>query len=325
MAAVPVRTVFALGAAVILLGLTGGACSLADRSPDAGRSGTTEAPSTPATAPGPTLTTAGAAPRVVLRFRFRPGMTQTVAVTTDVGVTETEPQGPQTVDPPPVVQTLQFRVDSVATDGTARITFRVTKADVGRGNALSETEAAAYRNALQSLVGIRGSGQLSPLGQFEVADLSVPAGVGPSVRSQVDTLRNQVSNLAPVLPSEPVGVGASWTAETTTSLGGATVSQAVSYTVTAVDGDHISYRSTSSATASRQPLALTGLPDGTVASLVSSDLTGTGTGTLDLTSVVSASSTATAGTQVIEVAAGDAPPTSTSQRIMITTRSRPAG
>lgn len=321
----PARTALAIGALVALLGLIAGACSLVGHSDSTNRAtSTTVATSTSTTAPGPALTATGAAPLIALRFRLRAGTTQTVAVTTDVGVTEMEPQGPQTVDPPPVIQTLRFRVGSVARDGTARVSFRVIGVEIGRGNALSDAETATYREALGSLMGIGGSGRLSPLGQFRVDRLSVPADVGPSVRSQVATLRNQVSELAPALPSQPVGVNASWTTKTTTSLGGATVNQSVTYTVTAIDGDRIAYRSTSTATASRQPLAFSGLPDGTVATLASSNLIGTGSGTLDLTSVAAVSSTTISGTQVIEVATGAAPPTSTTQNITVATRSQPA-
>jgi hypothetical protein len=320
----PARTAFFVAVLAAVLAVAGSGCSLVDgghdRSSNLRRSAGDPTPSTGA---GPTLSTAGSAPRVALRFRLRRGSTAQVAITTDVGVTQAGPAGPQTVDPPPVVQTLRFRVGTVASDGSAEVAFEVTGADVGRGNALSAAEVATYRDALGVLKGIHGTGTLSPLGQFRVDQLAVPPGVSPSVRSQVDALRNQVSNLAPVLPSDAVGVGGSWTAATTTTVGGATVQQSVTYTVTAVDGDRIAYRSMTTATAARQPLALPGLPAGTVATLVSSTLTGTGTGTLDLTSVASKATTVASGTQVVEVATGTGSPTTATQQLTTSSRSQP--
>jgi hypothetical protein len=319
---VPARTPFTLGVLAAVLCVSVSACSLVGGSHDRS-SRAAGAPGASTTQPGPALTATGTAPRVALRFRLRRGSTEQVAITTDVGVTQPGPAGPQTVDPPPVVQTLRFRVGSVASDGTAEINFEVVEADVGRGNALSDAEIATYRHALGALKGIRGSGTLSPLGQFRVGQLGVPADLSPSVRSQVDALRNQVSGLAPTLPSEPVGVGASWTATTATSVGGATVHQSVTYTVTAIDRNKISYRSATTATAARQPLALPGLPDGTVATLVSAALAGTGTGTLDLASVASTSSTTATGTQAIEISTATAAASTTTQQVTATTRSQP--
>lgn len=282
---------------------------------------TTSTTSTTIERSAPKLTTNGSAPRVALRLTPVSGSSEEVAITTDLAIFEDT--GPQTVDPPPVVQIIRVRVGDVAADGGAAVSFGVTDVTVGRGNALTAAEQLTYTAELAKLVGIRGSGRLSPSGRFDAGRLSVPDGIGPSTRAQVQTLGAQVAQLAPSLPADPVGVGASWTAEATTVLGGATVVQSTTTTVTAIDGPRVSYTSTTRSRADRQPLTLAGLPAGTSATLASSELTGTGSGVLDLTRVTSASTTQASGTQVVEVRTGDGTVTSTAQRLTVATRSEP--
>lgn len=310
-------TTLLLGA--ILIATIGGAgCASSDRATAPPTSATT---TTTTVVDGPELIESGSAPLVSLRLKLTKGSKQDLVVTTDVGVSEDGPAGPQTVDPPPVVQTIRLRVGAVAADGTARVSFEVIDATVGRGNALTPAEDLTYTAALAGLRGIGGSGRLSPQGHLDAVELSLPTDVGPSVRAQVASLRSQITRLTPSLPNEPVGVGGSWSSESTTSLGGATVTQSVTTTITAITGDQVSYRSTTRSTAARQPLPAVGLPTGTTATLASSELNGTGTGTLDLATLASTSSTTASGTQVIEFQPADGPSTSSAQRLAVATRS----
>lgn len=298
-------------------------CSLVhhDEATKRGPAPTTAPAATTTVVPGPLLVSAGAEPQRRLRLRLTPGSTATLAVTTDLAVTEDAASGPQTVDPPAIVQTVRERVARLRADGTAAISFRVMAVGVGEGNALTPTEASELTAALQPITGIRGSGRLTMRGGLSEVRFTVPRGLPAAVASQVSALRNQVESLTPALPAEAVGVGGSWKTDTTTVLGGVTVKQSVTTRITAIEGDVVRYEAASTAVAQRQPIALDGLPDKAIATLASSSLAGAAQGQIDLRSLRATSTTSIAGIQVVEVRQPGAPPAILNQRLTISTRS----
>lgn len=318
-----VRSSLGAGTVLVALATSLTGCSRVHHDdPTTPTSTTTTAPA-PATTvvPGPLLVSAGAEPQQKLRLRLTAASTTTLAITTDLAVIQDAASGPQTVDPPPIVQTLRQRVGRVRPDGTSAITFRVMTVGIGEDNALTPSESLELTTALQPLRGIRGSGRLTPQGRVSDVRFTVPPGLPTSVASQVSTLRSQVESLAASLPTEAVGVGGSWRTDSTTVLGGVTVKQAVTTRITAIEGDIVRYSATSTALAARQPLPPSDLPAGATATLASSSLTGTAEGELDLRSLRATSTTSLAGTQVVEVQRPGSPVATLHQRVAVTTRS----
>lgn len=275
-----------------------------------------------ATTAGPKLVDAGAAPRTVLLLRPREGTTTTVAVTTDLAVTQELSTGDRRVDPPPVTQTIAYRVGAGDDEG-ATVAFRVEDVTVAtRGTDLTPAEVIELTDALKPIRGLEGRGRLAVDGRFADVELDVPSGLAAGVRAQLAALRDQLGALGPRLPAEAVGVGASWTTQDTTELAGVELQQTTTFEVTGIDDDMVTYRSTSTASGDRQPLRVDGLATGAGAELVSARLTGTATGSIDLTAPVGPLKSDVAGTQVIEISAAKVAPRRLTQRVSAAVRVR---
>lgn len=308
-------------------------CSLAgDADPAASGTAPAAAATTSAAGPrggqaastGPELLSAGDEPRTALRFALTEGSISTVSVTTDVASVQGEAALARTIDPPPVTQTLRYRVGKVSGDG-ALVAFRVTSVAVdAAGTDLGPDQALTLTKALQAAEGITGSGHLSATGSFSDARLEVPAGVPAATRADVDALPGQIAQLQPVLPTEPVGVGGSWRSTDTATIAGVTVDQTTTYTVTAIEGSSVRYRSSFAATGHRQNLPSEGLAPGATLELVSSEASGEGRGTIDLTSLAQTAATHATATQVLTLTAPSSTPQRLGQRLELATRVRPA-
>lgn len=307
-----------IAAAALVVGCTGSDGS------DGGRDGGPAA-STSTTFPtpaGPTLDDAGAAPRTALRLHLTEGTTARVSYTTDLSVTQATATTTSQLDPPPVAQTVAYRVGRVDATG-AEVTFSVTAVDVAEaGTSLTPAAVLLLQDDLKDLVGIAGRGHLSDRGHLDRIAFQLPSGLSTTVRSQVEALEGQLGDLVPTLPVEAVGVGASWQATDTTTVGGVTTDRTTTYELTAVDGDTVSYASTTTYATEAQDVDLSGLPGGTTARLVTSDVGGTARGTMDLASPAHTVAAEATGTQVLDLVTGSAAPVRLSQRIRLATRVR---
>lgn len=260
---------------------------------------TTEAPK--ATADPPELLDAGAEPRQPLRVAYTEGDEATVTFTSDLQVRQDSKGRTQRIDSPPIAQTLRYEVGAVDDDG-ARLTIRIEAIGAkGKGTGLDDEQIQAIDEQLAPLVGLEATATATPLG--ELADLSFdpPEDLDAPLATQLDALEEQLPALGPGLPSEPVGVGASWRTTSTTTVGGAAVATTSTITVTAIADGSVAYTSTIRTSAEPQDLALSGLADGTTARLTASDVEGTGTGSMGLDHVALALRTRLRGTQAITI------------------------
>lgn len=286
-------TVAGTAALVLLLGTVTG-CGLFDGGSDAstattaaGRTTTSTATTSttePVAAPTVTLTDPGAEPRQALALAYRTGDQTTVRFTSDLAVEQTVDGRRQRLDSPPITQTLTYRVGTVTSRG-ARLTITVAAvAAQPKGSGLSPDEVAKIDAQLAPLVGLRATGLLAPDGRFTSLRFRVPTGLDQDLAAQVRALESQLGALAAPLPTEPVGVGATWTATSRSDIAGVAATATTTYTVTAVSADEVSYSMALTSTAEPQDLTLAGLASTTSARLTSSSITGSGTGTLSLRS-----------------------------------------
>lgn len=280
------RVAAAVVSTVLLAATTG--CGLFDGGSESSATSTTAPPTTaaststtaPAEAPAVTLTDPGAEPRQALALSYRTGDQTTVRFTSDLAVDQTVAGRRQRLDSPPITQTLTYRVGTVTSRG-ARLTVTVAAVEVQpKGSGLSADQVASMERSLAPLVGLRATGLLAPDGRFTSLRFRSPTGLDADVRAQVRAIESQLGTLGAPLPAEPVGVGAIWTATSTATIAGVVTTATTTYTVTAVSADEVRYTTRLTSTARPQDLQLAGLPAGTTARLVSSSITGTGTGSL---------------------------------------------
>lgn len=243
----------------------------------------------------------GRAPLVPLRLQFREGDTTKVALTIDLSVDQTSGTSHAELAAPAVREVATLTVDGVRR-GEAMVSLTFDEATVVRDpGELSAEEADAIDRGLAALTDVRGSGRISEFGELSAFRYDLPEGLDPGVRTTLEGARGQLDALALPLPAEPVGVGARWRSTTTSRVGGFPLRQETTYEITGIQDGSVTYRAEIRQYAQDQPVALDDLPPGTTAHLVSSRLTGTATGTMDLTSVAATARSSLAGTQVIDL------------------------
>jgi hypothetical protein len=178
----------------------------------------------------------GDEPRQALRVAYTQGDEAQITFTSDLQITQKNGKRTQRLNSPPISQTLTYTVGKVGDDG-AELTIRIDAiAAKGKGTGLTQEELDALDEELQPMVGGEGTGLVTPLGELQEFAFDVPDGVSETVAAQLDALGDQIPALGPALPSDPVGVGASWRTTSTTSAGGAELETVSTVTVTAITG-----------------------------------------------------------------------------------------
>lgn len=230
-------------AALLLVGLAG----LVACSGDDDEAGGTPSPTATTVATTTTVPEAdvqvqdpGAEPRRELRYRLAEGTSTLATFTTDLELEQERGGVRQRLDAPPVRQALEHRVASVANDGTATVESEVVALEVrAEGTGLTSAEVDELQRQLDPLARSTSTLQVGTRGEilgFEPAgadggaeaDAEAPDGAG-------DDLVAAVLGLAPVLPEEPLGLGARWEVVTEVELDGRTATVRRTYDLTALD------------------------------------------------------------------------------------------
>lgn len=153
----------------------------------------------------------GAAPRRALQLRLRPGTTETMEIGQALRVV-TDIDGRRAENTVRYYIAMRVDVLAVRADGQATVAYTVDHADIEDGQGFDPTVRAKLVGPLSEMAGLRSEGQLSPHGTWSDIGVSVPPGVSAEARKQFDQLHDSLGKFAARLPSQPVGVGARWSA-----------------------------------------------------------------------------------------------------------------
>jgi Family of unknown function (DUF6263) len=223
------------------------------------------------------LLEAGAEPRQVLRLHPKAGDKQTVtmSVATDMTMTMGAMQTPMKM--PAMNTALEVAVQSVSPAGD--ITYQVV---MGETTMPAETDALpqmvdALKAALGGVKGQSGSFTVSSRGINRQSALNMPTEANPQAGQAIDRLKDTLAHLTPVLPEEPVGVGARWAVRMLLKSQGMTINQTTTYQVVSLDRNQLALKTTLTQNAPRQKIESPAAP-GMKLDLVK--MTGQGSGQL---------------------------------------------
>ncbi len=177
----------------------------------------------------------GSGQRQPLRYRFESGRTETARLDSTVQVNLVAPgvQMPM-VAATPITMELRLRTTEVAADGSARLAFEVLSAQA-TGNSPTSAQMNA---ALAGVKGMSGAYSLDNRGQVRIGGMAA-AGPAQGAMPSVADIQEQMQQLAPPLPAEPVGIGARWQSFQQTSANGMEVTQTTEYVLRSRNGDQV--------------------------------------------------------------------------------------
>ena len=180
----------------------------------------------------------GQGKKEVVRYSARPGARQTVELAMDF----TGRQDTDEATAPTIVLTCDARAAAVDKDGTADVTLTVTGADA-RPVAGSDRTPQDFKPALAGLTGLTIAGKRGANGA--AGEVTLRLARPPASSDDALGLIRETLPVLPVLPTQPVGVGAKW--QSTTAIRVADkldVTQVTDYEVIAHDGPSWTIRGT---------------------------------------------------------------------------------
>jgi len=161
------------------------------------------------------LVSAGKGKKAPLRYSAKTGDKQPVELAMDFSAKQTENGTSQDQIVPTIVLTGDAETKAVDKDGNAAFTLTVTSADA-RDVAGSQIPAEKFRVVLGSLAGLTISSSLGANGAVGDVTMRVETPTEMSAGA-LELIRLTLPGF-PVLPKEPVGVGAKWQATTSSKL-----------------------------------------------------------------------------------------------------------
>jgi hypothetical protein len=238
-----------------------------------------EAPKAPEPVPPSVkLLAAGASPKRALRYKFKAGVTEYLAMDLKMAMTMSigDKVAPR-AGLPTVRTTMKIDATELTPEGDLRCAFAAEKIEVLKDTPLDPKAREAFEGELAGLVGMRGKARVSPRGVATEADFELPPGASPKLRSQMDSMRDAIRQMYVPFPEEEVGRGAKWEVTSRVPLSGALMDTKLVYTLTRAGPDGASADVETSLSASpNQPMQVAELPPGASATLES--LSGKGAG-----------------------------------------------
>lgn len=161
------------------------------------------------------LVSAGKGKKAPLRYTTKPGDKQQVELAMDFSAKQTESGTSQDQIVPTIVLVGEAETKTVDKDGNAAFTLTVNTTDA-RDVTGSQIPAEKFRTVLGSLAGLTLSSSVGANGAVGDVTMRVEKPTDMSAGA-LELIRLTLPSF-PVLPKEPVGVGAKWQATTTAKL-----------------------------------------------------------------------------------------------------------
>jgi hypothetical protein len=203
---------------------------------------------------GVTLIQPGAPPYQALRYHLTRGTRTTSRLVCDLDVKNDGQRGPM----PALVVDLDTTVEDILADGSAKLRVTVVRTSIRDrpGSRVSSDMVLAQATAMQGIVFTE---TLAPDGQLADPHVEAAASVPDSAREQLDRLSKSLAQVAMRMPSEPVGIGATWRERRTLPDGGIRAVSETLYTLTSFTGDTMAYTSVGLSTGAPQTIEQDGM------------------------------------------------------------------
>lgn len=221
------------------------------------------------------VTNAGTGTKTALRYAFKKGQKVKGKVESDMSMAMTiGAQSMPKADMPTVTQDMTLTVDSVDAAGNLQLTGVITKLTVSKKGEAQVVKA--MEEQLKLLTGSKYIVTMTNRGALTGARYELPAGAPAQLQETIEGVVNGLKQLLPLLPEEPVGVGAEWTSHQKLKISFAQADQDATFKLKSKKGDTCELEVTVAQKAGKQKISLPGMPPGQSAEL--GGLTGNASG-----------------------------------------------
>jgi hypothetical protein len=159
---------------------------------------------------------------------------------------------------PTLVVTLETLVEDVLPDGTAKLRVTIVGTQV-RDRSGSQVTSESLRAQASAADGVVFTEMLSPDGKISGARIETATALTPKARARVDELIQSLERVAMQLPSEPVGVGATWRERKPLPDGGIRAITETTYTLRSLSGTTAVYTGTGHSISGAQTIEQEGM------------------------------------------------------------------
>ena len=199
---------------------------------------------------GVTVINPGTAPLRLLRYHLNKGDKTASELVWDFA---TQDDGKAEVTPSLVLD-FETTVEDVRADGGAQLALRVTRtairgedAGAGSGSEMGNTPGSAtssdlVRGFASAMQGVTIHEVLAPDGGVSGLQVDAPPGASAALASRLDSLSQGLAQITMRLPTEPVGLTASWRERKTLPDGGIHAVSEATYTLTTLTETTIGYQ-----------------------------------------------------------------------------------
>lgn len=211
----------------------------------------------------------------------------------------------QTVGPLAIQTRISFGPSSKGPRGTIQFPYRYEGFQLLDTSVGTPQDLDAVRRGLAQTSGLGGQFTLTSTGAVVSGHITVPPGTSSALRSLLQQLSDQSTQLSVPLPTQAVGIGAHWQATTQLLLAGIKVTQTYDYVLRSHDGTTLGLDVSYVQTARRQRITSNAVSPGSTATITSYRIAGSGSSTVDLSQIApSVGHVAARGDQILRVQRG---------------------
>jgi len=171
---------------------------------------------------------------------------------------------------------LRSQVEEVVDDGTIRTTLTFLDGAAVDAPGVDPAVLAQTDEVVGQMTGLTATATSDRHGGSQEVVLDTGAISDPQLRSSLEALTSQFSNLTAPLPAQPLGVGGSWRVSRSANLNGIQTDTVSTYTLESRSGNEYTLSVAQEATAPPGSTELPGLPSGVRANIASFVVNSTG-------------------------------------------------
>jgi hypothetical protein len=184
---------------------------------------------------------------------------------------------------------MAVEVTGINPQGHIAYSAQVLNYSIDDSDLLPAEAMTSLRSTLSSLTGMTGAVEIDATGRTLSADFSLPDNAPAELQEQISQLQQQATALSMPMPTEAVGVGATWEVLKRTDANGIPVGERTEVTLSGRDGARLTLDSSVQQTVVGEMNGMQGLPPGARVDIARFDSGGSGQAVVELDHLVPAS------------------------------------